>query len=57
MEMSAQPHDPVASPRRDTRRYPLDMRVSGLQRRKNLLPLPGIQPRSLGRPDHSSSLY
>jgi hypothetical protein len=44
-------------------RYPLDRRVSGPHSRsedckeKNILPLPGIEPRCFGRLAHSMSLY
>jgi hypothetical protein len=65
MGMSGQRHAPAALyPRGKDPRYPLYRRLGGPQsrsghrgRRKNPLPLPGIEPRSPGRPARSQTLY
>jgi hypothetical protein len=58
MGMSGQRHAPAAllPPGKDLR-YTLYRRLGGLQSRKNLLSLPGIEPRSPGRPARSQTLY
>jgi hypothetical protein len=64
MEMSGQLHVPAALLQAKTSRYPLDRKLDGPQRRsgrcgeeKNLLHLPGIEPRCLSRQARSPLLY
>jgi hypothetical protein len=65
MGVSGQRHDPAALyPRGKDPRYPLDRGLGGPQSRsghrgyrKNPLSLPGIEPRSPGRPARSKTLY
>jgi hypothetical protein len=65
MGVSGQRHAPAALyPRGKDPRYPLYRRLGGPQSRsghrryrKNPLPLPGIEPRSPGRPARSQTLY
>jgi hypothetical protein len=65
MEVNGQRHAPAALyPRGNNPQYPLDRRLGGPQSRsgqrteeKNPLTLPGIEPRSPGRPARNQTLY
>jgi hypothetical protein len=63
MEVSGQLHAPAALPQGKSLWYPLDRRLSGLQRRsrnggedKNCQPLPGLEPPTT-HPAHRPALY